>query len=126
MTTLGLGATVALVAGIMFWMAKAPAAQAQQQDERVLLHIEVTDNKGHYINGIQPKDFRILEDSVAEKIDTFAENENSYNISYFPARNPNEGFRKIEVQIVSDVGKEYRVRHKLGYTPHRPVAKNSK
>jgi hypothetical protein len=67
-----------------------------------------------------------LEDSVAEKIDTFAENENSYNISYFPARNPNEGFRKIEVQIVSDVGKEYRVRHKLGYTPRRPVAKNSK
>ena len=42
MTTLGLGATVGLVAGIMFWVAKTPTAQAQQQDERVLIHIEVT------------------------------------------------------------------------------------
>src|ERR1700730_6234317 len=84
----------------MFWMAKTPAAQAQQQDERVQLHIEVTDNKGHYINGLQPKDFRILEDGVAQKVDAFAENENSYNVTYFPAQNPNEGFRKIDVQIV--------------------------
>jgi hypothetical protein len=116
MTTLGLGPTAGLVAGILFWA--APAAHAQQQDERVLLSIEVTDNEAHYINGLQPKDFRILEDGIVQKIDTFAENENSYNVTYFPAQNANEGFRKIEVQIVSDVGK-YRVRHKPGYTPRR-------
>jgi hypothetical protein len=113
-----------LVAGmLLLWM--APAAHAQQQDDRVLLSIEVTDSKTHYINGLQSKDFRILEDGITQKIDTFAENENSYNVTYIPAPNANEGFRKIEVQIISDVGK-YRVRHKAGYTPRRPTAPNPK
>ena len=31
--------------------------------------------------------------------------------------NPNEGFRKINVEIVSDVGKKYRVRARPGYRP---------
>jgi hypothetical protein len=119
MTTLGLG----LVAGMLLWV--APPAHAQQQDDRVLLSIEVTDNKARYINGLQSKDFRILEDGIVQKIDTFAENENSYNVTYLPAQNANEGFRKIEVQVISDVG-QYRVRHKVGYTPRRPIAKNSK
>ena len=34
---------------------------------------------------------------------------NSYTITYYPQPNPNEGFRKINVEIVSDVGKKYRV-----------------
>jgi hypothetical protein len=113
-----LGAMASLA--VLFWV--APAARAQQQDERVLLNIEVTDNKAHYINGLQPKDFRVLDDGIAQKIDTFAQKENSYEVTYFPAQNPNEGFRKIEIQIVSDVSKRYRVRSKPGYTPRRPVA----
>lgn len=117
LTTMWLGAMVGLA--VLFWV--APAARAQQQDERVLLNIEVTD-KAHYINGLQPKNFRILEDGIAQKIDTFAEKENSYEVTYFPAQNPNAGFRKIEIQIVSDVSKRYRVRSKPGYTPRRPVA----
>ena len=42
---------------------------------------------------------------------------NSYTITYYPAPNPNEGFRKINVEIVSDVGKKYRVRARPGYRP---------
>lgn len=42
---------------------------------------------------------------------------NSYTITYYPQPNPNEGFRKITVEIVSDVGKKYRVRARPGYRP---------
>ncbi len=42
---------------------------------------------------------------------------NSYTITYYPQANPNEGFRKIAVDIVSDVGKKYRVQVRPGYRP---------
>ena len=42
---------------------------------------------------------------------------NSYTVTYYPQPNPNEGFRKITVEIVSDVGKKYRVRSRPGYRP---------
>ena len=42
---------------------------------------------------------------------------NSYTITYYPQVNPNESFRKISVDIVSDVGKKYRVRARPGYRP---------
>ena len=42
---------------------------------------------------------------------------NSYTITYYPASNPNEGFRKINVEIVSDPGKKYRVHSRPGYRP---------
>ena len=42
---------------------------------------------------------------------------NSYTVTYYPAANPNEGFRKISVEIMSDVGKKYRVRSRPGYRP---------
>jgi len=42
---------------------------------------------------------------------------NSYTVTYYPAPNPNEGFRKITVEIVPDVGKKYRVRSRPGYRP---------
>lgn len=45
---------------------------------------------------------------------------NSYTVTYYPAMNPNEGFRKIDVQIVSDIGKKYRIRARPGYRP-RPA-----
>ncbi len=46
---------------------------------------------------------------------------NSYTVTYYPATNPNQGFRKISVDIVSDVGKKYRVRARPGYRP-RPAS----
>jgi Ca-activated chloride channel family protein len=42
---------------------------------------------------------------------------NSYTITYYPQPNPNEGFRKITVEVASDVGKKYRVQVRPGYRP---------
>jgi len=42
---------------------------------------------------------------------------NSYTVTYYPAPNQNEGFRKIDIQIVSDTGKHYRIRSRPGYRP---------
>jgi len=42
---------------------------------------------------------------------------NSYTVTYYPQNNPNEGFRKIDVEIVSDPAKKLRVRKRPGYRP---------
>jgi Ca-activated chloride channel family protein len=42
---------------------------------------------------------------------------NSYTVTYYPAPNPNEGFRKINVEILTDTAKKYRVRSRPGYRP---------
>jgi hypothetical protein len=42
---------------------------------------------------------------------------NSYTVTYYPASNPNEGFRKIGIEIASDPGHKYRVRARPGYRP---------
>jgi Ca-activated chloride channel homolog len=42
---------------------------------------------------------------------------NSYTVTYYPAPNPNEGFRKISVEIVNDMAKKYRVHARPGYRP---------
>jgi Ca-activated chloride channel homolog len=42
---------------------------------------------------------------------------NSYTITYYPQTNPNEGFRKIAVEIKSDASKKLRVRARPGYRP---------
>ena len=42
---------------------------------------------------------------------------NSYTVTYYPAPNPNEGFRKISIQILSDTGKHLRVQSRPGYRP---------
>ncbi len=42
---------------------------------------------------------------------------NSYTVTYYHAPKQNEGFRKIDVQIVTDTGKRYRIRARPGYRP---------
>lgn len=42
---------------------------------------------------------------------------NSYTITYYPQTNPNEGFRKIAVEIKSDAARKLRVRARPGYRP---------
>jgi len=42
---------------------------------------------------------------------------NSYTVTYYPQPNPNEGFRKITVELVTDIGKKYRVQCRPGYRP---------
>ena len=41
--------------------------------DMVVLSFQVTDNKGKYVNGLKPKDFRILEDGIPQKVATFGE-----------------------------------------------------
>jgi Ca-activated chloride channel homolog len=45
----------------------------------------------------------------------------SYTISYYPAPNPNEGFRSIKVEVDSGSNKTYRIRARDGYQPRREV-----
>ena len=42
---------------------------------------------------------------------------NSYTVTYYPAPNPNEGFRKITIELAKDPGKKLRVRARPGYRP---------
>src|ERR1700694_5308676 len=44
---------------------------------------------------------------------------NSYTVTYYPAPNPNEGFRKISVEMINDAGKKMRVRARPGYRPRQ-------
>jgi VWFA-related protein len=44
---------------------------------------------------------------------------NSYTITYYPAANPNEAFRKIAVELVNDPGKKLRVHARPGYRPSK-------
>ena len=41
--------------------------------DMVVLSFQVTDSKGHYVNGLKPTDFRIYEDGILQQIATFAE-----------------------------------------------------
>ncbi len=42
---------------------------------------------------------------------------NSYTVTYYPQSNPNEGFRKISVEVKTDKDKKYRVQVRPGYRP---------
>jgi len=42
---------------------------------------------------------------------------NSYTVTYYPQPNANEGFRKIQVELVNDPSKKYRLRYRPGYRP---------
>src|SRR6516164_398924 len=41
--------------------------------DMVVLSFQITDSKGKYINNLKPKDFRILEDGIQQKMATFGE-----------------------------------------------------
>ncbi|MBV8550059.1 MAG: VWA domain-containing protein [Acidobacteriaceae bacterium] len=69
----GISATVGVCAA--FWL------RAQEPDQTtfrvkvdmVVLTFSVTDTKGKYVNGLKPKDFKVFEDDIPEKLATFAE-----------------------------------------------------
>src|ERR1035437_5065087 len=41
--------------------------------DMVVLSFQVTDNKGHYVNGLKPTVFRFFEDVILQQIATFAD-----------------------------------------------------
>src|SRR6185437_6293768 len=66
--------TTALIA--CFWL------RAEDQEQQTTFHVKVdmvvlsftiTDNKGKYVNGLRPKDFKVYEDDILQKPATFAE-----------------------------------------------------
>jgi VWFA-related protein len=69
------GVGLVLLAGSVLWV------KAQDQDhptfrvkvDMVVLSYTVLDGKGHYVNGLKPKDFRIFEDDIPQKLATFSE-----------------------------------------------------
>ncbi len=44
---------------------------------------------------------------------------NSYTVTYYPQPNPNDGFRKIRVELTAEAMKHYKVRARPGYRPQR-------
>lgn len=68
-----------LIVSLVFLLSEHNAVKAQESPNfhvvvnMVQLNVAVTDKKGNYITGLQPKDFEIVEDGIVEKAATFAE-----------------------------------------------------
>src|ERR1035441_5893913 len=63
--------------GFLAMTAAGAAIRAQDSGQRpifrvkvdmVVLSFQVTDNKGHYVNGLKPTDFRIFEDAILQQM----------------------------------------------------------
>ena len=46
---------------------------------------------------------------------------NSYTVTYYPQPNPNEGFRKIHIELTAEAAKKFKVRARPGYRPQRGI-----
>ena len=46
---------------------------------------------------------------------------NSYTVSYYPQPNPNEGFRRIRIELTPEAMRKYKVRARPGYRPQRGI-----
>ncbi|MBV9300716.1 MAG: VWA domain-containing protein [Acidobacteriaceae bacterium] len=44
---------------------------------------------------------------------------NSYTVTYYPQPNPNEGFRRISIELTPESMKKYKIRARPGYRPQR-------
>jgi Ca-activated chloride channel homolog len=73
-------ALLVLTVGAIF-VFHLPAARAQDQErptfrvkvDMVVLSFTVLDQKNRYVNGLKPRDFKVLEDNIPQKVATFAE-----------------------------------------------------
>jgi Ca-activated chloride channel family protein len=46
---------------------------------------------------------------------------NSYTVTYYPQPNPNEGFRKIRIDLTPEAMRKFKVRARPGYRPQRGI-----
>src|SRR5436305_6863432 len=60
-------------AGAALYAQERPQFRVKVDVNMVVLTFQVTDNKGHYVNGLKPTDFKIYEDGILQSISTFAE-----------------------------------------------------
>src|SRR5579863_5149830 len=61
-----------LVSGTL-WLLAQERPTFRIKVDMVVLSFTVTDAKGKYINGLKPTDFRVTEDGIVQKINTFGE-----------------------------------------------------
>ncbi len=74
LTTLGIAAVVAVASAGLWVRAQDPDQSTfHVKVDMVVMSFTVTDQKGKYVNGLKPKDFRIYEDDIPQKMATFAE-----------------------------------------------------
>jgi hypothetical protein len=92
-------AAVCLLVGIGTW---SPGVAQQPQAAIVRVPVQVVDAAGRPILDLQSKDFSVVEDNAAREIRTFAkgDSDGAYVIGYYPAQNPNTGFRRIQVKVL--------------------------
>ncbi len=64
---------IVLSLGAAFWLYAQDRTTFQVKVDMVVLGFTVTDQKGHYVNGLKPADFKVYEDDIQEKMSTFAE-----------------------------------------------------
>src|SRR5579864_3752622 len=62
-----------LASGASLWLFAQERPTFRVKVDMVVLSFTVTDSKGHYINGLKPADFKVTEDGIAQKINTFGE-----------------------------------------------------
>jgi VWFA-related protein len=86
-----------LVVPLVFILSDETGVKAQENPNfhvvvnMVQLNVAVTDKKGNYVTGLQPKDFAIVEDGIVEKTATFAEgDEPAHSLSEFADRDPSD------------------------------------
>lgn len=70
-----IGATTIAALAPAVWLRAQDQGQAtfHVKVDMVVLSFTVTDQKGKYVNGLKPKDFRVFEDNIPQKVATFAE-----------------------------------------------------
>ena len=66
------GAVVA-ASGALMWLSAQERPTFRVKVDMVVMSFTVTDSKNHYINGLKPNDFRIYEDGIVQKLNTFGE-----------------------------------------------------
>ena len=60
-------------AGALLRAQDSPRTVFRVKVDMVVLSFQVTDNKGHYVNGLKPTDFKVYKDGILQSISTFAE-----------------------------------------------------
>jgi Ca-activated chloride channel homolog len=71
-TRVAAGVTAALL-GAGLWLHAQDQTTFHVKVDMVVIGFTVTDQKGKYVNGLKPKDFKVYEDNIPQKVATFAE-----------------------------------------------------
>ena len=68
-----IGGIVLLGIAVGLWAYAQDQSTFRVKVDMVVLGFTVTDNKGKYVNGLKPKDFKVFEDDINQKLATFTE-----------------------------------------------------